>query len=192
MSIFGEDKSDMFVLVTGGAASGKSAFAESIIVNSGYGSKLYIATMRPFDEESIRRIEKHHVMRKDKGFSTVEIYGALFGKDGLDESVISKSAVILECMSNYLNNMLFDENGMISDLNKAEDAIKTDIVKLVKLCPNLTIVTNEIFSDGIFYPTETTRYIQILGKLNILMAKYADEVYEVVCGIPVCVKKVCK
>lgn len=182
----------MFVLVTGGAASGKSAFAESITANSGYGSKLYIATMRPFDEESVRRIEKHHAMRKDRGFTTVEIYGSIFGKDGLDESVVSKSAVILECMSNYLNNMLFDENGMISNLNKAENAIKTDIVQLVKFCPHLTIVTNEIFSDGIIYPPETTKYIEILGKLNVLLTELADEVYEVVCGIPVCIKKVCK
>lgn len=182
----------MFVLVTGGAASGKSAFAESITAKAGYDNKIYIATMRPFDDESIQRIEKHHLMRKDRGYSTVEIYGAIFDKNRLNEKDISNSAVIFECMANYLNNMLFNKNGIVSDKSKAEKIIRDDIVRLVKLCPHLTIVTNEIFSDGVIYPYETEEYIKILGKLNTMLAELADEVYEVICGIPVCMKKVKK
>lgn len=182
----------MFVLVTGGAASGKSAFAEEITEKAKYNKKIYIATMRPFDDESIMRIKKHHLMRKNKGFSTIEIYGAIFDANGLDYNDVSQSAVIFECMANYLNNMLFAENGMVSDIRKAENIIKNDIVKLIRLCPNLTIVTNEIFSDGVVYPYETAEYIKMLGRINTMMAELADELYEVVCGIPVCVKRVKK
>jgi len=179
----------MFVLVTGGAASGKSAFAESITAKSGFDKKLYIATMRPYDDESIERIKKHHIMRKDRGFYTVEIYETVFSKKGLIESDVKQSAVIFECMSNYLSNVLFDENGMVSDVSGAVELIKKDIVRLVKLCPYITIVTNEVFSDGIVYSADTMMFIKILGELNTLLADIADEVYEVVCGIPICIKR---
>lgn len=187
MRIFGEDKGNMFILVTGGAASGKSAFAESVVSNSGYSRKLYIATMRPFDDECIGKIEKHHKMREHRGFFTSEVYGLIFENYGADTSVISKSAVIVECMSNYLNNIMF----RVKDKPYAEieNAVLEDMFQLVKLCPYLTIVTNEIFSNGSAYSAEITEYIRLLGKLNRILAKLADEVYEVVCGIPVCLKK---
>ena len=67
----------MFILVTGGASSGKSAFAEGLIEKSGKKKKIYIATMRPYDDECIKRIERHRFLRKDKGFETAEIYGRI-------------------------------------------------------------------------------------------------------------------
>ena len=53
---------------------------------------------------------------------------------------------------------------------------------------HLVIVTNEIFSDGIEYDPETTRYQQYLGEMNCELAKLADVVVEVVYSIPL-VKK---
>ena len=49
---------------------------------------------------------------------------------------------------------------------------------------HLVIVTNEIFSDGIEYDPETTRYQQYLGEMNCELAKLADVVVEVVYSIP--------
>ena len=49
---------------------------------------------------------------------------------------------------------------------------------------NLCVVTNEVFSDGKQYDADTMRYLSYLGKINCEMAKMADEVYEVVYGIP--------
>ena len=53
---------------------------------------------------------------------------------------------------------------------------------------HLVIVTNEIFSDGIEYDPETTRYQQYLGEMNCELAKMADVVVEVGYSIPL-VKK---
>ena len=84
----------MVTLVTGGSGSGKSAFAEQEIVRLGKRRRIYIATMKPWDEECRRRIERHRLMRADKQFETVECYLGLerlklpaAGKDG--ESLIN-------------------------------------------------------------------------------------------------------
>ena len=61
----------MLALVTGGSGSGKSAWAEDLVLSLGEGRRIYIATMYPFDEESHRRIERHRKMRAGKGFETV-------------------------------------------------------------------------------------------------------------------------
>ena len=61
----------MMIFVSGGSSSGKSAFAESLIVKSGIARRLYIATMEPFGAEAAVRIERHRALRAGKGFDTV-------------------------------------------------------------------------------------------------------------------------
>ena len=54
---------------------------------------------------------------------------------------------------------------------------------------NLVVVTNEVFSDGIQYDPDTMRYLKYLGDINCRMAEMADQVTEVVYGIPVTKKR---
>ena len=68
----------MLTLVTGGAASGKSEYAERLAAACD-GPRVYIATMRPLDKESVARIEKHRAARADRRFSTIERYHDLKG-----------------------------------------------------------------------------------------------------------------
>ena len=49
----------------------------------------------------------------------------------------------------------------------------------------LVVVTNELFSDGMDYDPETLAYLDVLARLNRAVARRADRVYEVVCGIPI-------
>lgn len=56
----------MFYIVTGGSASGKSEYAESLAISSDARQRFYIATMKPWDEEGHRRIQKHRAMRAGK------------------------------------------------------------------------------------------------------------------------------
>lgn len=53
----------MMTLVVGGSASGKSAWAEELAVRSPGRPRIYIATMEPFDEECLRRIDRHRQIR---------------------------------------------------------------------------------------------------------------------------------
>ena len=63
----------MFTLVSGGAASGKSEYAESLVLSCPSEMRYYIATMMPFDDECRARIAKHRAMRAGKGFETVAV-----------------------------------------------------------------------------------------------------------------------
>ena len=155
----------MLTLVTGGSGSGKSAFAEDRVLSFGDAQRIYIATMHPFDEESHKRIERHQKMRAGKGFETVECYTAL-----------------LECMSNLVANEMFEEQG-------AHDRTVSEVTKgienLLEQAAHVVIVTNEIFSDAVVFDEDMDSYLEYLGKINQAAAQRADEVVEVIYGIPV-------
>lgn len=167
----------MMILVTGGSGSGKSAFAEDCVVAFGEMQRFYIATMYPFDEESRRRVQRHRSMRKGKGFETIECY------TGLDKIQIPKgSTVLLECMSNLTANEMFQENGAHEN---TVEVIMEGVKHLKEQSENLVIVTNEIFSETAQYEGETSTYQEYLGKINQLSGGLADQVVEVVYGIPI-------
>ena len=167
----------MMILVTGGSGSGKSAFAEDCVLALGEKKRIYIATMFPFDEESKKRVARHRNMRKGKGFETVECY------TGLKNVRIDKnSTVLLECMSNLAANEMFEEKGAGE---KTVEAVLEGIKKLSSQVRHLVIVTNEIFSEAASYEGDTIRYQEYLGIINQNIGKMADEVVEVVYGIPI-------
>ncbi len=171
----------MIMLVTGGAASGKSEYAEQAAAMLG-GNKIYLATMRRSDEEDERRVSRHRALRRGKGFLTVERE-----RDLSRCEVPKQSTVLLECLSNLLSNEMFDERGV--GPNRAGEEIFAGICKLTEQAKHLVIVSNEIFSDGVPYGETVMQYQQILGELNQRIAGMADRVVEVVCGIPVMLKQ---
>ena len=167
----------MFGLITGGSGSGKSAYAEECVVNLGEKKRIYIATMFPFDQESEKRIERHRQMRAGKGFETVECYTSLKNLEFPSDCV-----VLLECMSNLVANEMFQESGAH---DKTVEEIIKGIQKVKKQAVHLLVVTNEIFSETQVYEGETNQYQEYLGLINQKLAEMADEVVEVVYGIPV-------
>lgn len=170
----------MFLVITGGSGSGKSAYAEQCVLDFGPAERIYIATMYPFDEECDRRIRRHREMRRQKQFSTLECYTGLKTADIPEDSV-----VLLECMSNLTANEMYQEGGAGE---QAVEEILAGIRYLLGRVRHLVVVTNEIFSDGIDYDSETMRYQSYLGQINSEMGHMADRVTEVVYGIPITVK----
>ena len=167
----------MLSLVTGGSGSGKSAFAEDKVLSYGEAERIYIATMHPFDGESHKRIERHRKMRAGKGFETVECY------TGLKKVVLPKGCVVLlECMSNLVANEMFEERGAHE---QTVQEIMAGVENLLQQAAHVVIVTNEIFSDAVAFDREMDTYLKYLGKINQEIAGKADEVTEVVYGIPV-------
>ena len=165
----------MLTLVTGGSGSGKSAFAEDRVLSFGDAQRIYIATMHPFDEESHKRIERHQKMRAGKGFETVECYTGL-----KNVKLPAGCVVLLECMSNLVANEMFEEQG-------AHDRTVSEVTKGIEnlLEQAAHVVTNEIFSDAVVFDGDMDSYLEYLGKINQTAAQRADEVVEVVYGIPV-------
>lgn len=169
----------MLILVSGGSGSGKSEFAESLVVSSGLSERVYLATMQVWDEESVRRVERHRQMRAGKGFATLEC------PTGLDRlEVPAHSAALLEDLSNLSANEYFS-----ADRDGAFDRVLTGIQRAAARAELLVVVTNELFSDGVRYDPETAAYLELLAGLNRAIAAQADQVYEVVCGIPVAWKE---
>jgi len=171
------EEASMVTLVIGGGGSGKSAFAESIAVSYS-GKTAYIATMEPYGEEGAKRIKRHREMRLGKGFDTIEQYSFINEK-----TAKNYENVLLECVSNLVANHIFTEN----DENTIEN-VADGIEKMAKSVKNTVIVTNDIFNDGCEYDDTTRDYIAKLGAVNCRLAQLADEVYEVVVGIPIKIK----
>ena len=166
----------MLILVSGGSASGKSEFAESLVTSSGLEKRIYLATMQVWDAESVRRVERHRQMRAGKGFETVEC------PTGLADAVLPPGcAVLLEDLSNLCANEYFSPDGK----DHALDRVLSGIRRAAEQAELLVVVTNELFSDGMDYDPVTLDYLSVLGELNRRVAALAGQVYEVVCGIPV-------
>lgn len=176
----------MVLLIIGGSGSGKSAYAEQRAVelakpSPGSGGALYyLATMEVRDQESRRRISRHRNMRKDKQFHTIEC------QTHLEEiSPNPGDTLLLECISNLTANEMYSPNGRKTNI---AEQILAGIQKLAKESKNLIIVGNNVFEDGGNYDTSTQEYISQMAKIQNETAKLADEVVEVVCGIPLFVK----
>ena len=169
----------MLVLVTGGAASGKSARAEDIVCRLANGRPmLYVAAMEPSGEEAQRRIARHRALRAGKGFDTLE-HAKRFDRLRVPAAY---EAALFECMSNALANELFSPDGAGENW---KNSILSGVDALAEACPHVVLVTNEVFSDGRTYDAGTMAYLRALGQLNLLLAQRADVVVESVCGIPV-------
>lgn len=190
----------MLHIVYGGSASGKSSYAESFAMSlQGEGRLLYIATMYPYkwntteiDPETMQRIERHRAMRADKGFDTVECYRHV-------EHIVAKrqDVLLLECMSNLLANEMYleqDSNAgsdMAETMSPVSNKIVQALIDLSTRVQELVIVTNDVFSDGgsLTYDESMREYVKNLAEINCALARVAETVTEVVCGIPVIVKK---
>lgn len=166
----------MMTLVSGGAASGKSEYAEALALGAPARPLIYLATMEIWDDEDRRRRERHRLLRQGKGFLTVEASRHLEAV-----TIPAGSTVLLECMSNLCVNECFGPEGF----NGAEGRIQRGVEHLRRSCQELIVVTNELFSDGRVYDEASERYRQVLAHLNRALAAQADRVCEVCCGIPI-------
>ena len=166
----------MLTLVIGGAASGKSLYAESLTLKLPL-PRYYVATMQVWDEECAKRVQKHRAMRKEKQFETIE------SPISLDKIKIpNRGTVLLEDLGNLTANELYDPNG--AGANTAKTVLH-GIETVYKQCEHLIIVGNEVFSGGMNYAGETDLYLKALAQIQNGIAARADHVCRVVCGIPV-------
>lgn len=166
----------MMILLTGGSGCGKSSYAESLCVRLP-GPRYYIAAMRPFGDGSAQKIARHREMRRDKGFETIERY-----TDLASLRLPCRGTALLECVCNLTANEMFDESGAWTD---PFDRVIGGVEALCRQCDNVIVVTNDVGSDGRVYDEGTNAYVAALGRINAELAKQADAVYELVCGIPI-------
>lgn len=170
----------MKALITGGAKSGKSAFAEKMAVSLNNGGKLYyIATLIPTDDEDNERIKKHLSKRDGKGFITVEC-GTDLTK--MPDDVDKSSTFLLDSTTALLQNALFPvENNYKLDIGSAEKC-KHDLLNFINSVKNIVIVSDNIYSDSNFYSESTEIFRDLLADIDCSLAAECDTVAEVFCG----------
>ena len=170
----------MLILLTGGSACGKSAYGEQLAVQ-GPKPLYYIAAMQPYDEECLRKIARHRDLRAGKGFETIERYT---GVDTLQLPQTGGTA-LLECICNLTaNEMYIQPEAPVDPVEK----VVAGVENLRRQTDTFIVITNDVGSDHEAYSEETRRYIRALGKINARVAQMADRVYELVAGIPICLK----
>lgn len=181
------------ILVTGGARSGKSTFAENLIKEK-YEKVSYIATAIAFDEGMKDRIKKHRNSRP-KEWITYEKHRDVykFIKNMKNHSQVA----LLDCVTIMVTNLMFDEelnwdNLSRERIDEIEEFIKEQVQLLIKEAKNndynLVLVTNEL-GMGLVPENRLSRVFRdIAGRVNQLISLRADEVYFVVSGIPMKIK----
>jgi adenosylcobinamide kinase / adenosylcobinamide-phosphate guanylyltransferase len=153
------------VLVLGGARSGKSAYAERLIRESGLDA-VYVATATSGDDEMAERIEEHRSRRGDK-WRTVEAPDRL--EDALARAAGEGRAVLVDCLTLWLTNIMLAG----ADIEARSRALAETASKI----PGLRVfVSNEV---GLGLVPETPlgrRFRDAQGRLNQAIAAAADQV----------------
>lgn len=169
----------MILLITGGAASGKSEYAEECILKSGLSPRLYAACMEITGPEAQARAARHRALRAGKGFLTLEC-----PRDVAETAMPPCEAVLLECLTTLTANECFGPKGF----DGAKERIMAGIDRLAH-GPALTVlVTGDLTSDGGGYDSLTSRYLAVHAAVNEKAARLAEVVIEVVYGVPIPVK----
>lgn len=181
------------IFITGGARSGKSSFAETLLNDKD--DVLYIATGIPFDDEMRGRIAMHK-SRRNSRWETIEAYKD-FDKV-VEQSISGKKNILFDCVTLMVSNLMILENKIDWDSAGKETAdiieknILNEINKLLDVARHfncvLVIVSNEL-GMGIVPDTALGRYFRdIAGRVNQRIAGAAHEVYLMVSGIPLKIK----
>lgn len=182
-------------LVTGGARSGKSDYAETLTKELAGDHAIYLATAAICDDEMAERVKLHQA-RRPAAWKTIERYQD-FDSQEFADSIQGRKAMLLDCVGFLLNNLMYDrirdrEDYTHQDMEEVEALVERELQSLIHATKaagvNLIVVTNEV-GMGIVPADRMTRYYRdILGRANRLVAKEADAVYLLVAGIPLQIK----
>lgn len=160
----------MKTLFIGGVKSGKSRLAEAYILEHAGGAKpYYLATTEFIDDEMKARIALHQQRRQDF-FITLEEPVKL-----LETLQNRRGPVLVECMTMWLNNMLYHEH--------SEAAILRELEAVLQLPCAMVLVHNEV-GLGIIPDNPLAReFVDLSGKAAQLMGRYCDRVYFCSAGL---------
>jgi adenosylcobinamide kinase / adenosylcobinamide-phosphate guanylyltransferase len=164
-------------LITGGQRSGKSSFAQNIVLKKS-NHPLYIATSRLWDEDHAQRIRRHQSDRGDQ-WETIEEEVHLSTLD------IDNRIVVLDCITLWLTNIFFDLEG---NVEKSLAKAKEEWNLFSKKNAEIYVITNEIGMGG--HPTNSVqiKFTDVQGWMNQYIAREAETVTLMVSGIPVKIK----
>lgn len=178
-----------FILILGGARSGKSDLAQKLARSIGDDQVLFVATAAADDEEMRARIAAHQAARP-ASWRTLEV--PLQVADALAEHRGAARLVLVDCVTLWVSNMLgatSPDGGETPDLEAAKALLQDELGALHDWYrgsdASLILVSNEV-GMGLVPPYPSGRaYRDLLGVANQFLATRATEVYLTVAGIPI-------
>ncbi len=171
----------MIAFISGGARSGKSTHAEALArqwqAERG-GARFYLATAsRGTDGEMRTRIARHR-RERGEGWVTLEepvdLVAAL-------ERVENGGTLLLDCLTLWAGQLLY-----ASDLDEAQGIAMVErlLAEARRRDIALVIVSNDVNEGMLPVDEETWRYLAFLQRVHCRMAQEADEVIQVMAGLP--------
>lgn len=165
------------ILITGGARSGKSSYAEKLALSLSP-NPVYLATARIWDEEFRKRVIRHQEIRGPE-WTNIE-----------EEKILSRHSlpgrtILIDCVTLWCTNYFYD---LDADTDRALTDIKAEFDRFTAQDATFIFVTNEIGMGGTSVNEIQRKFTDMQGWMNQYIAGRADEVILMVSGIPVKIK----
>jgi adenosylcobinamide kinase/adenosylcobinamide-phosphate guanylyltransferase len=168
----------MIYLVTGGARSGKSRYAQELALSQS-AHPVYVATAKIWDDDFAQRIQRH---KDERGGEWINYEEPL----QVSRLPLDGHTVVIDCVTLWLTNF-FEQHAY--DARQALAALQAEISALRQMAGTFIIVTNEI-GMGMHADTAAGRkFTDLQGWANQYIARIAQTVVLMVSGIPVVIKK---
>ena len=164
------------ILITGGARSGKSRYAEELALALSK-NPVYVATAHVWDEEFRERVKKHQE-RRGPEWTNIEEEMLLSRHD------LTGRVAVIDCITLWCTNYFFQ----MQEVDTALEALKAEFDKFTANDATYIFVTNEIGMGGVSDNAVQRKFTDLQGWMNQYVASKADEVILMISGIPVKVK----
>jgi adenosylcobinamide kinase / adenosylcobinamide-phosphate guanylyltransferase len=163
--------SGLITLVLGGARSGKSRYAESLIAALP-APWLYVATAEAGDEEMAARISAHRA-RRGPDWQTIEVPRHLVA--ALQKA--GRTPVLVDCLTLWLTNLMLADVDIEAETAHLERALAAAAAPVV-------LVANEVGFGIVPDHPLGRKFRDLQGILNQRIAARADRVLLMVAGLP--------
>ena len=164
------------ILITGGARSGKSRYAEQL-ARSLTSNPVYVATAHIWDKEFGERVRRHQE-RRGPEWTTIE------EEKQLSRHNLAGRVAVIDCITLWCTNYFFE----LKEVDATLDALKDEFDRFTTPEATYIFVTNEIGMGGVSDNDVQRRFTDLQGWMNQYVASKADEVVLMVAGIPVKIK----
>ena len=165
------------ILITGGARSGKSRYAEELALSLSK-TPVYVATAHVWDDEFRERVKKHQERRGPEWTNIEE-------EKQLSKLNLTGRVAVIDCITLWCTNFFFE----FQNVDKALDDLKREFNQFTAHDATYIFVTNEIGMGGVSENAVQRKFTDLQGWMNQYVASQADEVILMVSGIPVKVKR---
>ncbi len=167
----------MKTLIIGGAASGKSEYAEGLASNSKL-NKIYLASANIYDEEMQLKVDKHKIRRGDDWTTLSEPLDVKKKITKLNNNQI----MLFDCATMWLTNQMLDKADIKHEISQLIDSIKLSTGSII-------VVTNEVGSGIVPENSMARQFRELQGLLNQELASTSDSVIQVIAGLPLFLKQ---